>query len=111
MSATYQAGANAVRIARVSTVEILAELNDLRRKPDLDGDYPDLRTLAAVFGLPEREVNLALDALVGRTPAEAARELAKRGRMKIAETSARRSARSKGGIRAFVRRLLRDAVR
>lgn len=72
MSATYQPGANAVRMPFLFTVEGLSILNVLRRMPDTDGSYPDLPALARYFGIQRRAVDVALDALIGREPGEAA---------------------------------------
>lgn len=52
-------------------LEGMVELDQLRRTRDLDGQYPDLHTLAGVFGVTPEQANRALDALLGRTPQEA----------------------------------------
>lgn len=78
-----------------------AELAELRCHARLIGPLFDLARLAMIFDCTRREVNQALDALLGRTPAEAAAWL--NGRRE-------RAGEPRDRVRAAVRRFIRELI-
>lgn len=60
------------------TLEAMTYLAQVRVTPNSLGVFPDLAALAARFDVTTGEMNLALDALQGRTPEEAYASLCER---------------------------------
>jgi hypothetical protein len=93
------------------TVEGLRELDRLRREGTGTGEAPGLNELAGIFRVAPREVNLALDALLGRSPEDAYASLLERHGSRTASAARRSSgggATRPRGLKRFLKTMFRE---